>query len=104
MTFQSRDFHEKFFEVFHDGIYYRLSSSAEGSDYPVPEETVRGEVPISVSRMERLPDGKIKLIYLTEINPFMQVPKQIQEPFLVKSTKVWYDNLKKFYTKNYKKL
>lgn len=41
MTFQSRDFYEKFFEVFHNGIYYRLSSSAEGLDYPLPEETVR---------------------------------------------------------------
>ena len=59
---------------------------------------------MSVSKMERLPNGKISLIYLTETNLFMQVPKQIMDPFLVKSTKAWYDNLKKFYTKNYKKL
>jgi hypothetical protein len=104
MTFQSRDCYEKFFEVFHNGIYYRLSSSADGTDYALPDETVRGLVNLSVSKIERLPNGKIKLQYLTETNLFMQVPKAIQDPFLIKSTKAWYDNLKKFYTKNYKKL
>lgn len=104
MTFQSRDFHEKYFEVFHEGVYYRLSSSIENTGLPLPDDTIRGDVVMSISKMERLPDGKIKLVYLTETNLFMQVPKAIQDPFLSKSTKAWYDNLKKFYTKNYKKL
>lgn len=75
LTFQARDFYEKFFEVYHNGVYYRLSSSADGVDYPVPEDTVRGQVNISVSKMQRLPDGKIKLVYLTETDLFMKVPK-----------------------------
>jgi hypothetical protein len=50
----------------------------------LPEDTIRGNVIISVSKMERMPDGRIRLVYLTEIDLFMQAPKAIADPFLVK--------------------
>ena len=73
-------------------------------EYPMPEDTVRGDVIISISKLERLDDGKIKLTFLSKCNMFMNVPKAISDPFLAKTTKTWYDSIKKHYMKNHKKL
>ena len=73
-------------------------------EYALPDDTVRSDVIISISKLERNDDGKIKLTFLSKCNLFMNVPKQIMEPFLVKGTKSWYDSIKKHYTKNHKTL
>jgi hypothetical protein len=96
----------------HNGIYYKMSStcyskSEEGlkmTEYPLPDETIRADSILSVSKMERLDDGKIKLVFLSKANPFVNVPRSIMEPFLSKSSKSWLDSIKKHYTKNHKTL
>ena len=98
--------------VMNEGILYRMSSCCYDqtdvglakSDYPVPANTVRAESMISIAKMERLPDGKIKLVFISQCNLFMKVPKSIMEPFLSKATKNWYDNVRKHYAKNHKTL
>ena len=60
---------EKCFEFFHEGKYYKYTSSCYKQDggsktldsniVPLPADTVRGEVLLSMNVMERLPDGKI---------------------------------------------
>jgi len=74
------------------------------SNYPLPASTVRAESELSIAKMERMPDGKIKLVFISKCNLFMRVPKSVMEPFLSKATKSWYDNVKKHYAKNHKTL
>jgi len=74
------------------------------SNYPLPANTVRAESELSIAKMERMPDGKIKLVFISKCNLFMRVPKSVMEPFLSKATKSWYDNVKKHYAKNHKTL
>jgi len=98
--------------VMHDGALYRFSSSCYDqtdvglakSDYPLPQNTIRADSEISVAKMERMADGKIKLVFISKCNLFMKVPKSVMEPFLSKATKTWYDNIKKHYAKNHKTL
>ena len=74
------------------------------TDYPLPKETVRGDSQLNVSKMERLPDGKIKMVFISKSDIQMKAPKTLMESFLQKGTKKWYDDIKKYYTKNHKKL
>ena len=60
---------------------------------------------ISVSKMHRDPsDGRIKFVFLTMPDLKMNIPKMVFEPLAIKNTKVWYENLTKFYVKNQKRL
>jgi len=65
---------------------------------------VRGDVINAAAMLERTSEGKIRLLYLSQTNLFVNAPKMILEPFMTKSTKTWYDNVNKFYQKNFKKL
>ena len=81
MNFCERDFYEKYVHFFHEGKYYRLSSSChrqleaenENGDKfeldlttkPAAEGIVRADSMISISVVERAPDGKIHVEYLT---------------------------------------
>ena len=122
MKFCERDFYEKYVHFFHEGKYYRLSSSCyrqleienENGDKfeldqttkPTPEGAVRADSIISVSVVERAQDGKIHVTYLTQCDMFFEyaIPRAVVDPFLVKATKQWYQNLDKHYTKNHKRL
>ncbi len=63
----------------------------------LPADTVRGEVLNAAAVMERTPEGKIRLLYLSQTKLFINAPKMVTEPFMTKSTKTWYDNVNKFY-------
>ena len=83
MNFCERDFYEKYVHFFHEGKYYRLSSSCyrqldteneigDGDKFeldqttkPTVEGIVRADSIISISVVERAPDGKIHVTYLT---------------------------------------
>ena len=67
---------------------------------------IRADSIISVSKVERAPDGKIHVTYLTQCNMMLDyaIPKAVVDPFMVKATKQWYQNLDKHYTKNHKRL
>ena len=76
LQYQSRDFYNKSFSCFDDGAFYQLTSSIYHKDNEtgdliiskekdVPENTVRADMVMSVSKMERDPsDGKIKYTYI----------------------------------------
>ena len=115
LQYSKRDFWNKSFNVFHDGVYYQMASSIYQDDgngnlvmsteKESGNDTVRGDIVISISKMWRNEkDGKIKFTFLTQPDFKMNVPRMIGEPLLVKGTKKWYDDGVKFYQKNHKKL
>ena len=89
----------------HQGKFYRLSSScyapkADGSggrdlsrEYGEGDENVRADVLYSLCLIEREPDSRIKMTYMTNMNVFMEVPQMIIDPFVSKSAKSWFENV-----------
>lgn len=82
MQFWQRDFYEKTMTVMHEGALYRLSSSCYDQtdvgmapgDYPLPQNTIRADSEISIAKMERMADGKIKLVFISKTNLFLNAP------------------------------
>ena len=54
--------------------------------------------------MERTEDGKIKVTFISKSDIKMKIPKSIMDQFVQKGLKKWYDDVKKHYIKNHKKL
>ena len=89
--------------------------SIENADKPGPNgeepimpildsSIIRGDCLYNVGIMERLPNGKVQLITLTQCDFKIKVPQWILATWLPKAMKSWYDTVQKHYTKNHKKI
>lgn len=106
-SFQSRDFVEKGFNFYHNGKFYRYSTSLPEelglARTPVPADTTRGFTYYNFAIVERNPkDGKIYSRSCTQCDFKTQIPAFMINSFLPNSTKAWYANLTKYYMKNKK--
>ena len=115
MAICSRDFIEKGFNFFHNGKFYRYSSSIDNSDlpglngkelkFPAPNKsTVRANTLINCAIMRRDSDNRILVSTLTQCDFKIKVPAFMITTFLPKATKNWYESINKFYSKNHKNL
>lgn len=106
-SFQSRDFIDKSFTFFHNGKFYRYTSSLPEDKgkimKPLPEETTRGFNYFNIGTYERDPaDGKIKGKFSGQFDFKAPVPSFMLNTFLPNTTKSWYANITKYYMKNMK--
>ena len=93
-------------------MYYRLSSSVYTPEGIQNEEVfddtllekVRADVLFNVTKIYRNEQGKIEILIINNIDPKGKLPKIVVGALLAKSTKTWYDNVVKYYTKNHKNL
>jgi hypothetical protein len=112
LTYAPREFYEKIFQFADNEVYYRLSSSVyspEGTqDEKVFDDTlkekVRADVLFNLTKIYRNEQGKIEMVIINNIDPKGKFPKIVVGALLAKSTKAWYDNVVKYYTKNHKTL
>lgn len=73
--------------------------------FPVPEETTRGTTVFNFGMFERDPnDGKIHGTICTQCDFKIDIPSFMLTTFLPNASKAWYQNVTKYYIKNYKKL
>ena len=112
LTYAPREFYEKIFSFAHEEVYYRLSSSIYKEDGTQNEEVfddtlkekVRADVLFNMTKIYRNDKGKIEMDIISNIDPKGKLPKIVVGALLAKSTKAWYDNVVKYYTKNHKDL
>ena len=110
LTYAPREFYEKIFQFAHEEVYYRLSSSVytpEGTQNEevfddTLKEKVRADVLFNLTKIYRNAQGKIEIVIISNIDPKGKLPKIVVGALLAKSTKAWYDNVVKYYTKNHK--
>lgn len=98
---------EKGFNFFHNGKFYRYSTSLPDDmaleKNPVPADTTRGFTFLNIGIFERSPtDGKIRGRLVTQCDFKVQIPPFMVNNFLPNSTKAWYANVTKYYMKNKK--
>ena len=78
LTIKARDFWEKGFGFYHNGKYYRYSTTVNDSvsDRPLPDkETIRGDTIYNAGVMWRDPsDNKIKITQVCQCDFKMEVP------------------------------
>lgn len=65
-------------------------------------EKVRADVLFNVTKIYRNNQGKIEMVIINNIDPKGKLPMVVVGALLAKSTKAWYDNVVKYYTKNHK--
>ena len=110
LSIAGRDFHEKTFNFYSNGKFYRYSTSIAGTDQPGPNgeapekpspaKIVRGFTIFSCAILERQPDGQIKLSFVCQVDWKMKVPSMIINKVFPTAAKDWHANIIKFYTKN----
>lgn len=108
-TIASRDFFEKGFNFYHDGKFYRYSTSVPDSENSlkplVDKKTVRGTTNFNVGIMERDPgSGKILFTMAAQCDFKIKVPSFMLTSFLPSAVKSWHENVSKYYNKNHKQI
>jgi hypothetical protein len=109
MAIAARDFYEKGFNFYHQGKFYRYSTSIQDSETslkPLPDKkTTRGFTLINVSLMEREAEsGKILFTTVTQCDFKITIPSFMLSSVLPAGTKAWHENVTKYYTKNQKQI
>lgn len=108
-SFNSRDFYEKGFAFYHNGKFYRYTTSVPDEESfsmkPLPEVTERASTIIYYGIVERDPsnNNKIKLQSNCQCDFKITVPSFMLTQFLPSSTKSWYSSIQKYYMKHMKK-
>ena len=106
-SFQSRDFVDKQFNFYHNGKFYRYTSSLpdeKGNEkVPLPDYTTRGFNYFNMTIYHRdAADGKIKGKSCGQYDFKIPVPPFMLNTFLPNTTKAWYASVTKYYMKNMK--
>ena len=110
-----RDFYEKQFNFFHNGKFYRYSSSIDNSEIEGPngepaampspdDKTVRAFTAINCGVVQRGPKSELKFTMFCQIDWKIKVPSFILTSFFPKAAKEWNQNVNKYYTKNQKNM
>ena len=104
LTVSSRDFVDKTFSFYHNDKFYKFSCSVPNSEeiIDVPDYyTVRAETLLSAAICERLEDGRIRYIQLTQCDLKMNVPSFMMNRYIPTATTTWYNNVLNHYKKCY---